>query len=105
MEVDDLKRFEDRNLRYLSGGQKQRLVIASALVTKPRVLVLDEPTYQLDPVGTREVLDTLRRLNREPFLDRFIGCLETVFSRHFLFTKGVIFFFTIYIGGIISNRQ
>lgn len=65
LDVVGLKGFEDRMPRYLSGGQKQRLVIAAALVTKPRVLVLDEPTSQLDPVGTREVLDTLSFLNRE----------------------------------------
>jgi len=65
LDVVGLSGFEDRMPRYLSGGQKQRLVIASVLVTKPRVLVLDEPTSQLDPVGTREVLDTLRRLNEE----------------------------------------
>jgi len=65
LEVVRLRGFEERSPRHLSGGQKQRLAIASVLVTKPKVLVLDEPTSQLDPVGTREVLDTLKRLNRE----------------------------------------
>lgn len=49
----------------LSGGQKQRLVIAANLVTRPKVLVLDEPTSQLDPVGTSDVFSTLQKLNKE----------------------------------------
>jgi energy-coupling factor transport system ATP-binding protein len=49
----------------LSGGQKQRLVIAANLVTHPEILVLDEPTSQLDPVGTAEVFSTLRDLNKQ----------------------------------------
>ena len=49
----------------LSGGQKQRLAIASALALSPALIVLDEPTSQLDPVGTREVFALLRQLNRE----------------------------------------
>jgi energy-coupling factor transport system ATP-binding protein len=46
----------------LSGGQQQRVAIASVIVMRPQVLVLDEPTSQLDPVGTREVFETLHRL-------------------------------------------
>jgi energy-coupling factor transporter ATP-binding protein EcfA2 len=49
----------------LSGGQKQRTAIAATLAMRPRVLVLDEPLSDLDPVGAREVLSTLRRLARE----------------------------------------
>ncbi len=49
----------------LSGGQKQRVAIAGVLAMRPRCIVLDEPTAMLDPVGRREVLDTVRRLNRE----------------------------------------
>jgi energy-coupling factor transporter ATP-binding protein EcfA2 len=49
----------------LSGGQKQRLAIAAALALKPQVLVLDEPTSQLDPVGAAEVFALVRTLNRE----------------------------------------
>jgi energy-coupling factor transporter ATP-binding protein EcfA2 len=48
----------------LSGGQKQRTAIAATLAMRPRVLVLDEPLSDLDPVGAQEVLATLRRLAR-----------------------------------------
>ncbi|MDR0292772.1 MAG: energy-coupling factor transporter ATPase [Oscillospiraceae bacterium] len=49
----------------LSGGQKQRVAIAGALAMDPLVLALDEPTAMLDPRGRGEVMETVRRLNRE----------------------------------------
>ena len=49
----------------LSGGQKQRIAIAGVLAMKPRCVVLDEPTAMLDPNGRKEVLETVKRLNRE----------------------------------------
>ena len=49
----------------LSGGQKQRVAIAGVLAMRPKCIVLDEPTAMLDPVGRKEVLDTVRRLNTE----------------------------------------
>jgi len=49
----------------LSAGQKQRVAIAGIIAMKPDVLVLDESTAMLDPVGRQGVLDTIRRLNRE----------------------------------------
>lgn len=57
--VKDISPFE------LSGGQKRRVAIAGVLAMEPEVLVLDEPTAMLDPVGRREVLETVHRLNRE----------------------------------------
>ena len=50
---------------HLSGGQKQRVAIAGVIAMEPACIVLDESTAMLDPLGRREVLDTVRKLNRE----------------------------------------
>lgn len=57
--------FRHRAPHLLSGGQKQRICIAGMLAMNPQVLVLDEATAMLDPLGREEVLETARRLNRE----------------------------------------
>jgi energy-coupling factor transport system ATP-binding protein len=49
----------------LSGGQKQRVAIAAFLAMRPNILILDEPTSDLDPVGKREVIETIARLRRD----------------------------------------
>jgi energy-coupling factor transport system ATP-binding protein len=54
----------DRSPFELSGGQQQRVALASILVMGPRVLVLDEPTSQLDPLGTKEVFAAIKTLSR-----------------------------------------
>ena len=56
--------FREHAPHLLSGGQKQRVAIAGVLAMAPRCIVLDEPTAMLDPVGRREVMDTIKKLNR-----------------------------------------
>lgn len=55
----------DRDISTLSGGQKQLVALCSVMATDPDILLLDEPTAQLDPVAARELLDILDRLNKE----------------------------------------
>ncbi len=60
-----LAAYRDRNPAFLSGGEKQRVAIAATLAMRPQVLVLDEPTANLDPGGKAAVFSVLLRLARE----------------------------------------
>ena len=57
--------FAESAPHMLSGGQKQRVAIAGILAMQPRVIIADEATAMLDPSGRKEVLSTIRRLNRD----------------------------------------
>ncbi len=61
----DMYDFRQHAPHLLSGGQKQRVAIAGVIAMEPKCIVLDEPTAMLDPQGCREVIETIRRLNRE----------------------------------------
>jgi len=65
LETVGLEDFKDRFTFTLSGGEKQRTAIAGNLAMEPKILVLDEPTSDLDPAGTKEVFETLKHLNRD----------------------------------------
>jgi energy-coupling factor transporter ATP-binding protein EcfA2 len=88
LDLLDLVPLRSRRLETLSGGERQRVAIASALAFRPEVLVLDEPTSQLDPKSAEDVLQALVRLNSDmeltvllaehrlervlPFVDRMV---------------------------------
>ena len=73
----DMASFRGFAPHLLSGGQKQRVAIAGTLAMKTKCLVLDEPTAMLDPIGRKEVLDTVRRLHRE-------SGITVVYITHFM---------------------
>lgn len=57
--------YREKAPTKLSGGQKQRVAIAGIIAMKPQCIVLDEPTAMLDPSGRREILETVKKLNKE----------------------------------------
>lgn len=88
----DIDHLRDRSVRTLSGGERQRVAIAAAITPGAKILLLDEPTSQLDPQGAEDVLSALERLVHElgftvaiaehrlervaGFVDTAIGCIE-----------------------------
>jgi energy-coupling factor transport system ATP-binding protein len=62
MKLTGISDLAERSPYSLSGGQQQRVALTSILVMQPKVLVLDEPTSQMDPIGTREVFSVVRRM-------------------------------------------
>lgn len=90
-----LKRFGRRMIHTLSGGQKQRVAIASVLAMGPEILILDQPTANLDPVGKNEVYQLLARLNAEQgktiiLMEHQVDELIQYASRILLMTEGRI---------------
>ncbi len=87
LDLLDLAALRDRSVRTLSGGEQQRVAIAAAMAAGPRILVLDEPTSQLDPQAAEHVIAALQRLVHdqamtvllaEHRLDRVAGAADVV---------------------------
>ncbi|WP_087679525.1 energy-coupling factor transporter ATPase [Garciella nitratireducens] len=60
-----MEEYAEHAPHLLSGGQKQRIAIAGIIAMKPKCIILDEPTAMLDPSGRKEVMQTIKKLNRE----------------------------------------
>lgn len=82
LEQVGMTEYAKRSPHKLSGGQKQRIAIAGALAIRPKVLVLDESTAMLDPLGRRDVLEVAHKLNKQGmtvilithFMEEVLGC-------------------------------
>ncbi|MDM5196927.1 energy-coupling factor ABC transporter ATP-binding protein [Fictibacillus enclensis] len=61
----NMQDFIESEPHHLSGGQKQRVAIAGIIAQKPSIIILDEATSMLDPMGRKEVIDTVKQLNEE----------------------------------------
>lgn len=87
LEITNLYDFKGRLADKLSGGMKQKLALTCALVTRPRLLILDEPTYGVDPESRKEFWKILYRLNKEgktilistPYMDEAELCTRVAF--------------------------
>lgn len=86
--------FQTRSPFELSGGQQQRLAIATMLVSRPSILILDEPTSFLDPQGKLEVYESLKRLNQEGLtivlVDHEVELMAQAVKKLFVMNRGEI---------------
>ncbi len=89
--------FENYSIHKLSGGQRQRLALASVLVTRPRLLILDEPVSQLNPKGVQDFMRLLARLNKEEgvailMIEHRVNELHSYFKRLAVMQNGRIIY-------------
>lgn len=65
LEIVEMTEYKMHAPHLLSGGQKQRVAIAGILAMKPECIIFDEPTAMLDPIGRLEIMNTIKKLNKE----------------------------------------
>ena len=81
----------DRPSHHLSFGEKKRVSIATVLSMKPDILVLDEPTSNLDPKGRRDIIELLRGINKTKIVaSHDLGMISELCSRYLFLDKGMI---------------
>ena len=65
LKIVEMEEYKKHSPHMLSGGQKQRVAIAGILAMKPDVIIFDESTAMLDPIGRKDIIDTILKLNKE----------------------------------------
>ncbi|NMB07879.1 MAG: energy-coupling factor transporter ATPase [Tissierellia bacterium] len=65
LKIVEMTKYKNHAPHLLSGGQKQRIAIAGILAMRPECIILDEPTAMLDPIGRREIINTIKKLNKK----------------------------------------
>ncbi|MDP4183360.1 MAG: ATP-binding cassette domain-containing protein [Bacillota bacterium] len=93
LQMTGISELRHYSTSQLSGGQKQRVAIASAIALRPKILVLDEPTSELDPKGSLDIFNTLKKLNEEynitiVVVEQKIQLLSEYCSRLVIMEKG-----------------
>ena len=94
-ETTGIEKLRNRATHELSGGQKQRLTIAGILAMHPSIIVMDEPTSFLDPVGAEHIFDVLHRLNKDYgmtviIIEHRIDIAAKYVNRIIVFDKGMV---------------
>ncbi len=94
-ELDDPERLYDRYPHELSGGMRQRVMIASAIVLRPRLLIADEPTTALDVTIQAQILETLKQINRREgaailFISHDLGVIKSLCRRVAVMQHGLV---------------
>lgn len=96
LEAMGIAHLKDRNIASLSGGQKQKVAVAAILALKPKILVLDEPTAELDPASSKSVFDLLKTYAKEHgttviVVEQKIALLSEYADRIIIVKEGSIF--------------
>ena len=97
LDLVGLKGMGEYSIHKLSGGQRQRLALAAVLITKPKLLILDEPVSQMNPQGVVDLLELLTKLNKKEniailMVEHRVNELYTYFNRLCVMVEGSIIY-------------
>lgn len=92
-----LSHKENSNIYELSGGEKQRIAIASVLTMYPKMVILDEPTSNLDPIGARGIIKVIKELNKKKnltvlLIDHEVSSILYLADRLIILDEGIIMY-------------